>query len=102
MHLKFNLEIDLTEIEVEVCVTYYIPYRTPPVCSNPDNPKFSDSGDDEEMEYNLKFVFRGKDKKISKIIPFPCSELYEFVDQEKIENQIREYINETKKSQRSS
>jgi len=93
MKLKFNLEIDLPEIEVEVDVTHYTPYRPAPYCSNPDSPKFSDSGDDEELEYDLSFVFRGEDKKIMKTVPFPLG-LYEFIDQKKVENQIREYINE--------
>jgi len=98
---SFNTEIDLTEIEVEVKVTHFIPYRPAPACSNPDSPKFSDSGDDEEMEYDLSFVCRDYNKTIIKTIPFP-DELYEFIDLQLVEQQIRENINETKKSQRAN
>jgi len=84
---SFNTEIDLTEVEVEVKVSSYTPYRPAPDCSNPDSPKFSDPGDDEDFDWELVFILRDSGNKIIKEIPFP-KELYYNVDSDKMNELI--------------
>jgi hypothetical protein len=49
------------EIDIRCEVTSFTPPRPAPICSNHDDPKFSDCGDDGFLEFNVFFVFNGRD-----------------------------------------
>lgn len=54
------------EMELEAEVSSYYPARPAPVCSNHDSQKYSDPGDDAEIEYELYVILniRGKTHRI--------------------------------------
>lgn len=76
------------EMSIEVDIISYTPERPAPPCNNPDSPRFSDSGDAEECEYEA--FFRYMDGKDMKRVPMP-SELYNRYHC-LIMEQIRQYL----------
>jgi len=70
MNFKFTTH---EELEIEINVTSYTPYRPAPYSSNPDSPAYSDPGDDEECDYEMFFLLVDKNKKYK--IPVP-EEMY--------------------------
>ena len=76
------------ELEIEIDVSSYTPYRPPPPCSNPDSPMYSDCGDDEEMEWMAYFIVEEKGTKKKKRIPVP-EEVIRLM-QDRIEDDIRD------------
>ncbi len=47
------------ELEFEADVTYYHPARPAPHIQDHDDPRYGDSGDDEEIEYDLFLTSKG-------------------------------------------
>ncbi len=65
---EFEYEIKFDELDtestiiVEVWVDTFTPERPAPCCSNPDSPSFSDSGDSEEIEFEILAVIVGDEE----------------------------------------
>jgi len=57
-----------SEIEIEVVVTRYIPYRSAPTCSNPSDIRYSDTGDNEELEFDAYLILKDFNNKAQKIL----------------------------------
>jgi len=76
--MKTNFEFETSmEFDVHVEVEGFVPERPAPACSNPDDPRYSDSGDPAEWDkYTAYFVFTQNGKKIR--IEFP-DDLYEIM-----------------------
>lgn len=58
---KMNCDLDIEpneyiELELQIDIIDYSPYRPAPNCHNPSNPNFSDPGDDLEIEYEATII----------------------------------------------
>lgn len=71
-------------ISFKIEVTDYIPRRQAPFTSNPDDPGYSDPGDDEEIDFGVWFVLDdGKDGEL--LVPIP-DVMYEYIYDEVLYN----------------
>ncbi|HUU86385.1 MAG TPA: hypothetical protein VMX17_01360 [Candidatus Glassbacteria bacterium] len=85
---KFNIEIGLL-----VEITYYLPDRPAPACSNPSSPAYSDPGDDAELEFVLYTIDgKGKKKEIPEEFHFLYETLYDEIFEKVEEIKDEEYI----------
>ena len=49
-NLEINVEADNGDL-IRFRITHFVPVRPAPYCSDPSNPRYSDCGDEEEIEY---------------------------------------------------
>lgn len=74
------------EIVLTATITYFIPHRPPPPCSNHDSPAFSDIGDPGECDYELSGFIRffpcgkGDDDLCVKLTREQCEEINDYYE----------------------